>query len=106
VVRLDLDLALRREPGAQQRRGNRLRQLGLGEQQERLGPFAHHAQRRDDAALRRQQQGLAGLTRLERHDLVGDHPLEKVDRLGARDRHVAAVETVGGSAGSLHLVPV
>ena len=106
AVRLELDLALGGEPRAQQRRAHGLGEVGLGDQEERLGPLAHDPQRRDDPALRRQQQRRPGLAGLERDDLVRDHPLEKVGRLGPRDGDVAAVEAVQRSGRGLHAFSV
>jgi len=51
---LRLDLALRREPRAEQIPRNGARELGLGQEQERVVALAHDPKRSDDPALRRQ----------------------------------------------------
>ena len=84
-MRLGLDLALGREPGAQQRRPHGLAEPTLGEKQEVVVRPAHHAHRRDDPPLRRQQQRVARRLR----DVVREHPLEEI--LGIRPAHADEV---------------
>ena len=67
---------------AEQRGADDLAQLGLGQQQEVLGPAPPHPQGRDQPALRRQQQRVDDLAG---GDVVGDHPLEVVLRVRAGD---------------------
>src|SRR3954465_10882489 len=106
AVRLRLDLALGGEARAQQRRADRLRERGVGDQQERLRPLAYDSPWRDDPAVRRQQQGRARLARLEGRDLVREHALEEVRRLRAGHGHVAAIQPIARSGHRFHAFSV
>ena len=59
-----------------------LAQPGLGEEQEVLGPSAPHPDRRDQAALRRQEERVDDPAL---RDVVGEHALEVVLRIRPRD---------------------
>ena len=85
LVLLRLDLRLRREARAQQLRAHRVTKLRLGQHQEVLFAAAHHAQRRDDARLRRQEERVAGFADSESLDVVRDHALQVVGSVGAGD---------------------
>ena len=94
-VLLGLDLALRREAGAQQLRAHDLAELGLGQEQEVVVAATQDDERRDHARLRGQQQRLAALSGGERRDLVRDHALEEVGRVRAGDADERARPAVG-----------
>ena len=81
-VLLGLDLALRGDPHPRQVRAHGLAELGLGQEQEVVLAAAPDDERRDHAALRRQDQRLA---RLGREHVVRDDPLEQVG--GVRPLH-------------------
>src|SRR5437660_7646940 len=76
LLRFDLDL--RREAGAQKLRTNLVTELGLGGDQKVVGGAAEHTQGRNHARLRREKEGLAGGTVVERLDVVRDHALQVV----------------------------
>ena len=66
---------------------NDLAELGLGQEQEVVLAAAPDEERRDHAALRRQDQRLA---RLGREDVVRDDPLQQVGGVGPLDPDVGA----------------
>jgi hypothetical protein len=82
LLRLDLDLG--REPRAKERRCDVLAEPRLGQEQEVVIGAAHDDDRRDQPRLGREQHGAAG--RLG--DVVREHALEEVLRIGARDPDV------------------
>jgi hypothetical protein len=96
VQRRDRDLAPRREPGPEQRRRDRVRKAGLGDQQERLRLLPDDAKGSDDPALRRQQQRRPRLPRGQGGDLVREHPLEKIGSVRSTHADVATVEPDDG----------
>ncbi len=65
AVLFGLDRALRREAAAREIAANPLAEVGLGEEQEVVVSAAQHGQRRDDARLRGEEQGQAGLAHRE-----------------------------------------
>ena len=85
-VLLGLDLDLRGEPGAQESGAHRITEPGLGEQQEVVVGAAHDDEWRDQAGLRRQEHRPA--RRL--FDVVREHALQEVGRVGTGDPHVVA----------------
>jgi hypothetical protein len=83
VLRLDVDL--RREAGACELRAHDVAELGLRQHEEVVARAADDPERRDDPRLRRQQQRVAVLVR---GDVVRDHPLQEVLRVGPRHAEV------------------
>src|SRR5205085_3634472 len=90
IVFLRLDLRLRREAEAQQLVPDALAELGFGEDEVVVLIAPQHAERRDHARLRGQQQRVAGLTDRERLDVVRDHPLQVLARIGTGDANERA----------------
>ena len=65
-------------------------ELGLGQEQEVVHAPTVDGHRGDDAALRREKKRIARLVQSQRLDVVGQHPLEEVLGVGARDPNVVA----------------
>jgi hypothetical protein len=84
VLRLDLDL--RREAGASERRSDDLAEPVLGQKEVVVIVAANDDHRCDDSGLRRQQQSRTGRAL----DVVRDHSLQKVLRLGAANGDIVA----------------
>ena len=99
-VRLGLDLALRREAHSRHVSADRLAELGLRQEQEVVLATAPDEERRDHAALRREDQRLAGLG-LEH--VVRDDPLEQGGSIGPADPDVGAGPDVRSSGDRTHL---
>ena len=90
LVLLELNLEASGEAERKQVRPNDLGKLGLGQEQEILLRAAHDRERRDHARLRCQEECVAGLTRSERCDIVGDHALQIIGGPGPPHAHEAA----------------
>ena len=95
-VLLELDLAARAEPHPQQLLAHPLAELGLRQEQEILRSASPDRERRDHASLRREEQGLAPVTR----DVVREHPLEQILGVGAADGDIRT-RAAGESRGHL-----
>ena len=94
VVLLELDLALRGEAGAEERRAQSLAEPGLREEEVVVRGPAEDGQRRDDTRFRVEEQRLARVTRPERLDVVRHEGLE--ERLGVGAAHA---DEVAGARG-------
>ncbi len=99
---LHLDLALRREPRADERRPDPLTEPGLGEEQEVLDPTAQNDERRDHPRLRGEEERLAGLADPERLDVVRDHRLQVALRAGPAHADELAWATGDACRGNGH----
>jgi hypothetical protein len=99
-VLLGLDLALGGEAHPRHVSANGLAELGLGQEQEVVFAAPPHEKRRDHAALRRQDQRLAGLA-LEH--VVRDDPLQEIGGVGPADPDEGARPDVRSSGDCTHL---
>ena len=82
---LGLDLAPCAQAHPRQLRAHDLAQAQLGQQQEVVVGSSQHDERRDHARLRGEEQRGARLPERERLDVVRDHPLQVVRRVGPDD---------------------
>jgi hypothetical protein len=87
VVRLGLDVALRREPRPNESHAHGVAEALLGQEQEVVDAATEHHERRDDASLRCEEQRLAGVADPERLDVVRDHRLQVRGRVTSHDAH-------------------
>ena len=89
-VVLHSDLALRREPRAEEGRAHAFSEAVLCEQEEVVDATAEDDERRDYTSLRRQEQRLARSTGVECLDIVRNHRLQIRRGIRTTDAHEVA----------------